>query len=131
MALEARGEKNEAITKVSEAVQRHHELGLTAIAHRFGLELDRIRADANKAVERRAWFESQGLFGGATVALCYFPLQVTTEAMPTFPRLCLLGQALLETEGKVAPYRGRKRLEILVYLSRPASRASPKQHSLS
>jgi tetratricopeptide (TPR) repeat protein len=116
MALEAKGEQTEAIAKLSESVQRHHELGLTATAHRFGLELDRITKNADNTAERRAWFESQNLLGGATIALRYFPLPVSAEPTPTLPRLCLLGPALLETEGKGAPYRGRKRLELLAYL---------------
>ncbi len=118
MALEACGEKNEAITKLSECVQLHCELGLTDSAHRFGLELDRITANAHTALERRAWFEAQGLLGGATIASHYFPEQICAEVASSTPapRLCLLGPALLETGEKTAPYRGRKRLEILTYL---------------
>lgn len=116
MALEAKGEQTEAIAKLSEAVQRHHELGLTATAHRFGLELDRMTANAIKASERRDWFESQNLLGGIKIALCYFPVDVCAEPLPSLPRLCLLGPALLETGGKTTPYKGRKRLELLTYL---------------
>jgi tetratricopeptide (TPR) repeat protein len=116
LALEAKGEKGEAIVKLAESVQRHHALGFTATAHRFGLELDRITHNPDKAAERRAWFESQGLLGGAKIASRYFPLEAINELAPGSTRLCLLGPAVLEREGETMPYRGRKRLELLAYL---------------
>jgi hypothetical protein len=116
MALNAKGERAEAIAKLSESIQCHQALGLTATAHRFALELDRITNDAKRAGERRAWFESQKLLGGAKIALRYFPVEARVEPTSALPKLYLLGPALLENEGKTAPYRGRKRLELLAYL---------------
>jgi tetratricopeptide (TPR) repeat protein len=117
MALEATGERDEAISKLSECVGLHLELGLTSSAHRFGLELDRITKNAAGAGERRSWFEAQGLLGSAMIAARYFPQQIADVASATsVPRLCLLGPASLETREKTSPYRGRKRLELLTYL---------------
>lgn len=120
LALEACGQTKEAIRALAECEQAHLRLGFELTAQRFGLELDRLTGNLAKARERLASFETQGLLGGARVALRYFPgLQQGSEvapAAPDKPRLCLLGPALLEQSGQSAPYRGKKRLELLAYL---------------
>jgi tetratricopeptide (TPR) repeat protein len=120
-ALEAGGKPLEALEvwRQAQGVVTHH--GMHKMAHRYGLEAARLTSDLEQARAHHGWFIEQGLLGGAKIALGYFPdletkpLEAVVEA-PAGLRLNLLGTAQIEKNGERVAYRGRKRLEFLVYL---------------
>ncbi len=116
-ALEAVGKPSEALKVWAEVVAQLEEHQMHKMAHRYGLELARLESDLNLARQHHGWFVEQGLLGGAKIALRYFPgLQAPIAQPPAVLRLNLLGPAQLEKNAEPVAYRGRKRLEFLVYL---------------
>jgi hypothetical protein len=116
IAADAAGAPGEGRAALQEAVRVFEDIGMTFMAQRAGLELDRMSGDAVQAERRRAWFALRGLGGGVAIADRYFPSRGGQP--PAEPRVMLrvLGPVTLEKGGKAIPYRGRKRSEILAYL---------------
>ncbi|MDX2005941.1 MAG: tetratricopeptide repeat protein [Meiothermus sp.] len=120
-ALEANHKPLEAFevwTKAQTVLAQH---GMHKMAHRYGLEAARLTSDLEKARAHHDWFVEQGLLGGAKTALRYFPdlgakPAAAAPGAPAGLRLNLLGTAQIEKDGERVAYRGRKRLEFLVYL---------------
>lgn len=131
LALEARGQAEEARALILRACAGHLALGERWTAEERGLEADRIAGDAASARARRDWLRAGGHLGAAHLAARYFPKLDGPElggpelggsgppdATPAPPavRLNVLGPLTLEREGRPVAYRGRKRAELLACL---------------
>jgi len=136
-AYESLGRTDAALAALAEAEALAWQLDNPLVAHRTGLELDRLQGDLTRAANRLTWFEERGLMNGVNLARRYFPALAPPAATPaTAPgealRLLVLGPLRLVRQGKVEEVRGQKRKELLAYLleARLAGRAEVPQLEL-
>ncbi len=138
-ALERLGRGDEALQDERTAHALAKGANLALETERYGLEIDRLTSDAERALERLAWFESRGLHHGANLVRRYFPQlaapdasRVSRETTAGLPHLEVLGPMRFGSDGRTAPLRGRKRRELLACLleARLAGRAEISQFVL-
>ncbi|WP_216322246.1 AAA family ATPase [Deinococcus aestuarii] len=115
LALEANGQTGQARACWQQAVTRTR---VPEYRHEAELELARLEGDAARAASLLAWFEEVGLGALAGRARRYFPARPPAPAPPPSPpaRMTVLGAFGLWRGDRAAPYRGRKRAELLAYL---------------
>jgi tetratricopeptide (TPR) repeat protein len=127
------GRHDEALAQYQRAVSLAETSATVWLANHFGLELDCMTNDLERARERLAYFEAHGLHWLSGRARKLFPDvagQSHAEVLPEAAeeprvRLSVLGPIQLEREGQNLTTRAKKRLELLVYLleSRIAGRS--------
>lgn len=126
LAEEASGDPRAAEAHLAEALALAERTEGTIDTHKIGLELARLRGDADDAGARLAWFEARGLQNGAAIARRYFPgstpspapkpVVVAAETSPRpSARLEVLGAMRLQTD-EPQPVRGDKRRRLLALL---------------
>jgi hypothetical protein len=121
MALQALGRMSEAKETLATACRLAEEHGMLLEANKYGLDLDRLNHDIERARERMQWFEERGLLNGVTIAKRYFPElaeQALHDVIPRkdAPRLEVLGVMQVLHGGQTATVRGRKRQELFALL---------------
>jgi tetratricopeptide (TPR) repeat protein len=115
----AYGQHDEARMRFERAIGLAEASGPIWQPHRFGIELDRMTNNLERARSRLAWFEAHGLHWlSLHLRKCFPELGIHAVAVSEelHARLCILGPIKLERDGKTIPSRARKRLEILTYL---------------
>ena len=129
-ALEAAGQRHEALQAFEAAEAELRALGVTDAAQEVGLEADRVAGRLEQAAGRLTWFENAGMTNLAQVARRYFPelgraapaagRPGPTGAPPGLSadtlRLDVLGEMRLGPPGAGTAVRGRKRRELLACL---------------
>ncbi len=134
LALEALGRAAEAREAYAWASARSAELGLPLHAHRYGLEVDRLDGDAERAAERERWFAARGLEHGAGLARRYFPppgASASSGGPRRAPRLEVLGPMRLRRAEETVPVRGGRRKALLVALTEARLAGQPEVSRLA
>ncbi len=120
LVWETKKDLQKAIVHLTKAGDLFASLEDTSLVHQVQLELDRITLNRTRALERLDWFRLHNLERLGQLVLHYFPNELTepiiTPVMNNTLRLNVLGSIQLEQHGSIIKYRGRKRLELLIYL---------------
>jgi tetratricopeptide (TPR) repeat protein len=126
------GKDAQALAQFERAISLAETSATVWLANLFGLELDCMTNNLERARERLAYFEANGLHWLSGRARKLFPditghdsAEVLPEASEPSVHLSVLGPIQLKREGQSLTTRAKKRLELLVYLleSRIAGRS--------
>jgi tetratricopeptide (TPR) repeat protein len=123
IALDVNDQAQKAVMVLREAIELERDSGALEITDTLELEIDRITHNSEAAREKIKRFEETGEHMLLTLARRYFP-ELAQEKAPDFSppnssspvELLVLGEVLVHKHDQPIKYRGRKRLEFLLYL---------------
>ncbi len=121
LALEAMGQKQQAIEHLSRAQSFAEQIPDWLNLHKLGLETARLNNDPRSAQQHLDWFRERALMSGVYLALRYFPQlsriasQSKLPEVEGLPRLGVLGPMQLQST-QIEAMRGNKRKELLALL---------------
>lgn len=116
LALEALGVRVQALEALEAALAAARQLDVRIDEHKLGLELDRLKGDAESARRRLEWFETHGLKHGANLTRRYFPGLGEAQAQPADEAAQRTLEALGPLQFAGESLRGRKRQELMALL---------------
>ncbi len=123
IALAANNKPELALVALRQAIEIERETGVSELASTIELEIDRIRQDLESARRKIARFKRDNERMLLVLAERYFPMLFSenaelaaNQAVVPEVQLLVLGTISLKKHDQTINYRGRKRLEFLVYL---------------
>ena len=121
IALDANGQPEQAISALTQAIQVERDAGSAELLDTLELEIDRITHNLESVRVKIERFKRDGEGMLLTLAERYFPELSEGQADQSKPappevRLLVLGEISVLHQAQAIKYRGRKRLEFLLYL---------------
>ena len=137
IALDANGNHQQAVAELQKALQIEHESGSTELIDTLELEIDRITNNLASVRVKMERFKRDGEGMLLILAERYFPeltqhpdYSKPTETPISEIQLLVLGEPMLQQHDQIIKYRGRKRLEFLLYLLETRVSGRQEAHTL-
>jgi tetratricopeptide (TPR) repeat protein len=122
IALDANGQPEQAVSALTQAIQVERDAGSAELLDTLELEIDRITHNLESVRIKIERFKRDGEGMLLTLAERYFPelsegqADQSKSAAPAAVQLLVLGEISVLHQAQAIKYRGRKRLEFLLYL---------------